>query len=575
MRVWRLTWLAVLLAGTHGSLAQVPPAAVPGLSGSPLERVTPLTPGVPTPQPGIQVPDAPATAPPPGAEAIFLTPRAVQVDGVTAYPAARIAELSRPLIGRRVAASEIFTLAQRIERMYRDDGYFLTLVFVPQQQVADGTVRIRVVEGYISTISIEGDAGPSRARIERILNRITESRPARIDEVERQLLLADDTPGTALRTVLRRGNTPGASEMVVQITHRQFDAVAATDNRGSRFQGPQQLYGTVGMNSLTRFGDRLEGQFFSTYTREQNYGQVNYYLPLTDSGLRLKLYGGAGTSYPDLDLAAIGYTNDLGIGGALLTYPIVRTRDQTLYVGAQMDFYNSRTSVSRGQDLGHVLQGQSDVRAFRAGFDGELRDAWNGLNRATLRAHKGLDIFNPTQPGNPTNDRPGSDPLFFKATGEISRLQGIWANESMSLNLLGVVSGQYSWDILPNSEKYYLGGDRLGRGYYNGEVTGDRALQTSIEAQFNFAMTNDLDQPESLIPIQLYTFYDLGWARNLSVNDIPSQRIASFGGGARIDFSERVTGEVEVTQLLERQINGAGNRALPQTWLFGRLIVRY
>lgn len=575
MRIGRLSWLGVLLAGVHGAGAQAPPRALPGLSGSPLERVSPLAPGVPTPPPGIQVPESPAGAPPPGAESIFLTPRAIVVGGVSVYPGSRIAELTQPLVGRRVAASEIFTLAQRIERLYRDDGYFLTLVFVPQQQVADGTVHIRVVEGYIGSIAIEGEAGPSRARIERILNRITESRPARIDEVERQLLLADDTPGTALRTVLRRGSAPGASEMVVQITHRAFDAVAAVDNRGSRYQGPQQMYGTVGLNSPTRFGDRLEGQFFTALTREQNYGQLNYYVPLTDSGLKLKLFGGAGTSYPDLALGAIGYTNDLGLAGGLLSYPIIRTRDRNLYVGAEVDFYYSRTSVGRGLNAGHVLQGQSDVRPLRIGFEGDLRDAWNGLNRATLRAHKGLDIFNPTQPDNPTNDRPGSDPLFFKWTGEISRLQGIWSTESWSLNLLGVVSGQYTWDILPNSEKYYLGGDRLGRGYYNGEVTGDRALITSIEAQFNFAMTNDLDQPESLIPIQLYMFCDLGWARNLSPNDIPSQRIASFGGGARIDFSRRVSGEVEVTQLIDRQINGAGTPTLPQTWLFGRLIVRY
>lgn len=575
LRIQHLAWLAVLVAGADGAVAQLPPNAPSGLSRPPLERVAPLAPGVSTPPPGLQLPESPAAAPPQGAEAIFLTPRRIEVEGVGAYPEARIAALTQPLVGRQIAASEIFTLAQRIERLYRDDGYFLTLVFVPQQQVADGLVRIRVVEGYISTITIEGDAGPSRARIERILNRITDSRPARVDEVERQLLLADDTPGIALRTVLRRAGAPGASEMVVQIAHAPFDAVAAIDNRGSRFQGPQQMYGTAGLNSPARLGDRLEGQFFTTLTREQNYGQLNYYLPLTDSGLKLKLYGGAGTSYPDLDLAAIGYTNDLGLAGALVSYPILRSRDRNLYAAAQLDFYSSRTQVARGADAGRVLQGQSDVRPLRIGLDGDLRDAWGGISRANVRLHKGLGIFNPTRPGNPTNDRPGADPLFFKVTAQVSRLQGIWSTEDWSLNVLATLSGQYTWDILPNSEKFYLGGDLLGRGYYNGQVTGDRGLIGSIEAQLNFAMVNDLSQPESLIPIQLYTFYDIGGARNLSSNDIPWQRISSFGGGARIAFSSRVSGEVEVSQLLDRQINGASTRTLPQTWLFGRLILRY
>lgn len=560
------------LAAPAGAQTTTPPS----LQGSPLERVTPLAPGLPTPAPAIVVPEAPATAPPPGAEAIFLTPRAIVVEGVSVYPEARIARLTQPLVGQRIAASEIFLLAQRIERLYREDGYFLTVVFVPQQQVADGQVRIRVVEGYISAVTIEGEAGPARARITRILNRITESRPARIAEVERALLLADDLPGTGLRTVLRRGSAPGASEMVVQLVRTPFDAVAAIDNRGSRFQGPLQSYGTLGLNSPTRLGDRIEAQFFSTLSRDQNFGQLGYSLPLTDSGLTLRVYGGAGYSEPGQDLRNIGYENKIGVAGMQLSYPIMRTRDLSLTARGGIDWYNSRTSVARAApNDGKVLQGQSDTRPLRFGLDGSLRDSWNGINTATFRFHKGLDLFNPTAPDNPRNDRPGSDPRFFKTTGEISRLQGVWATEALSVNLLGVVAGQYTTDLLPSSERFYLGGDRLGRGYYNGQVAGDRALATSLELQVNFAMVNDLDEPDSLIPIQLYTFYDLGWARSLSTNERTSTRIGSFGAGARIDFSQHVTGEVEVAQVLERDVGGANVRPVSQTELFGRLIVRY
>ncbi|MCC7284531.1 MAG: ShlB/FhaC/HecB family hemolysin secretion/activation protein [Acetobacteraceae bacterium] len=578
MRAAHLALAAALLM-SEAALAQraVPrQVAPPGLAAPPLERVTPLTPGVPGPPPGIEVPEAPAAAPPAGSETVFLTPRAFAVEGVTAYPPARIEQITAPLVGQRIAASEVFALAQRIERLYRDDGYFLTVVFVPRQEVADGTVRIRVVEGYIASIVIEGEAGPAKARIERILNRITESRPARIDQVERQLLLADDIPGTGIRTVLRRSASPGASDMVVQITHAPFDAVAAIDNRGSHYQGPQQAYGNVGYNSLTGLGDRLEALFFTTLDREQNFLQGNYIVPLTDSGLRLRAFGGGGRSEPGLDLRDIGYENQIGLGGLAVTYPLVRSRDRNLTLGADVNFYNSRTSVRRPYPLsGKMLQAQSDVRPLRFGLDGDLRDSWNGLNRFSLRFSKGLDIFNPTAAGNPRNDRPGSDPMFAKVNGEISRLQGVWAEENWSLNLLGVVAGQYTSDILPSSERFYLGGDRLGRGYYNGEVAGDRTIAGTLELQFNFAMINDLDKPESLIPIQLYAFYDVGGARNLSRFDIPWQRIASAGLGTRVEVSRRVGFEMEGTHVFDRQIAGPNMPLIPANWFFGRLIVRY
>lgn len=545
----------------------------PSVRGSPLERVTPPV-ATPAPLPSLVVPEGPAAAAPPGAETVFLTPTGFVVEGVTAYPPARIAALTQPLVGTRIPATEVFALAQRIEKLYRDDGYFLTVVLVPRQTVSDGQVRLNVVEGYIGSVTIEGEAGPARARLERLVGRITESRPARIDQVERWLLLADDMPGTALRTVLRRGNAPGSSDMVVQVTHRAADAVMGIDNRGSRYQGPLQIYGAAGLNAPTRLGERVELQFFSTGSREQNYGQLNYTVPLTDSGLALKLFGGAGQTRPDLDLRALGYVGNIGLGGAQLSYPLLRTRDENLYLRGGFDFFHSRTT--QGQPAGRKsLSAQSDTRSVRLEMEGDLRDSYNGYNTGLIRFSKGLDIFGATAPDNALNERAGADPQYFKTYAEFSRLQGLWANEQLSLNLLGVVAGQYSTDVLPAVERMYLGGDRLGRGYFNGQLAGDRALAGTVELQLNFLMTNDLVQPNEPIPVQLYTFYDAGTVRNLSVNDVASQRLNSFGLGTRIDFSSQVTGELEVTRRLKLDVAGANVKDLPEDSIYARLVLRY
>jgi hemolysin activation/secretion protein len=570
--------LAMACALASGLLASGLQAqtAPPSVRGSPLERVAPLAPA-PSAPPSLVVPEGPAAAAPPGAASVFLTPTGFVVDGVTAYPAARITALTQPLVGTRIAATEVFALAQRIEKLYRDDGYFLTVVVVPRQTVADGVVRLSVVEGYIGRVTIEGEAGPARERLERIVGRVTESRPARIDQVERWLLLADDMPGTALRTVLRRGNAPGSSDMVVQVRHVPVDAVMGVDNRGSRYQGPLQIYGFAGLNAPTRLGDRLELQFFSTGSREQNFGQLAYTVPLTDSGLALRIFGGAGQTRPDLDLREIGYVGNIGLGGAQLTYPLIRTRDENLNLRAGFDFYHSRTTVGLDPPpkAGKVLSGQSDTRSVRLEAEGDLRDRYNGYNTGLIRFSKGLDIFGATAPDNALNERPGADPQYFKTYAEFSRLQGLWANEQISLNLLGLVAGQYSTDVLPAVERMYLGGDRLGRGYYNGQVAGDRALAGTLELQLNFLMTNDLVQPNELIPVQLYTFYDAGTVRNLSPNDVPSNRLNSFGVGTRIDFSTQVSGEVELTRRLKLDVDGVNAKELSEDSIYARLVLRY
>jgi hemolysin activation/secretion protein len=56
------------------------------------------------------------------------------------------------------------------------------------------------------------------------------------------------------------------------------------------------------------------------------------------------------------------------------------------------------------------------------------------------------------------------------------------------VSIQGLAAGQWTNDILPQAEKFYLGGNRLGRGYYAGQVTGDRAWAVSMELQYNIAL---------------------------------------------------------------------------------------
>ena len=54
-----------------------------------------------------------------------------------------------------------------------------------------------------------------------------------------------------------------------------------------------------------------------------------------------------------------------------------------------------------------------------------------------------------------------------------------------SIALQGTLAGQWSPDVLPAAEKFYLGGARWNRGYYSGQVTGDTALSAALELQYN------------------------------------------------------------------------------------------
>src|SRR5262245_841608 len=297
--MWRQTG-AILLAMVLSAALPLSAAAqlVPPVLQAP--PVQPAPPQPPTTLPPDTIPAAPpgARAAPPGADKLFVTPTAIELEGATVYPPGVLEEMTRPLVGRRIAASELFALAQRIEAKYRADGYFLTTVFLPQQRVADGRVRIRIVEGYISNVVVEGNVGDVAAQAHRFLDKITLSRPANLRDVDRYLLLTQDMPGISMKAVLRPGKEPGSSELVAQLQRTPWDGLFTVNNRGSKFTGPQQGTLVVGTNSFTGLAERLEATFFTTFDKEQNFGQLTWSNYIGSEGLLVRAYFGRGSIRP-------------------------------------------------------------------------------------------------------------------------------------------------------------------------------------------------------------------------------------------------------------------------------------
>ena len=104
--------------------------------------------------------------------------------------------------------------------------------------------------------------------------------------------------------------------------------------------------------------------------------------------------------------------------------------------------------------------------------------------------------------------------------------------------------GQLSSSVLPPSEKFFLGGSELTRGFYSGEVTGDNALAWSLELQLNTGL--DLTAFSLPIPVtaQFYAFYDRGetW-ENQRID--PNARLSSVGLGVRVNVTRYTEFDVE------------------------------
>lgn len=565
--------MAVVLCGAAQALGQVAPLQTPP---QPLQRPAPAP-----PEPGvIPAPATPgSTTAPSGAERIPVSPTAITVEGNTVYSTADLDPLIRPLIGKTVSAADIFQLAGAIQRKYRDDGYFLATVVVPPQRVTDGRIRLRAYEGSIANVVVEGDVGPVIEQARAYLSKIGRGGQAvNLRDVERYLLLTEDIPGIKTKAVLRPGKQPGEAELAIELTRKAWDAYYALDNRGSRFTGPLQGFALGGLNAFTSAGERIEAMQFTTFSRESNYFQVNGSFLVGAEGTRLRAWAAKGFVNPSGPVAAIGYAGDLTLFGVGAMHPIIRSRQANLSVNASFEYYRSVVDANTGR------LNATDLRILRLGADGSYRDDFGGFNVASIRFGKGLGFLGASAQNDPLMARPGSDPAFFKVQAEIARRQAIWSNNNFALGVLGSLSGQMTGDVVPASEKFFLGGDRFGRGYFYGQVSGDRGLAASLELQFNVlvppggvgwsAPSSDLDMSRAL-PLQFYAFFDYGRAWNLLSTEVPAITARAVGLGVRASLLEHLTIEVEAVRRLDLKVDGAAATPLDPWAAFFKATARF
>jgi hemolysin activation/secretion protein len=546
--------LAVLLSVLGGpAVAQVPPQAPP--AGSPLPRVLPPEPpSVAAPAPA--APEQPARP----VRAVDVDVTSVAVEGVTAYDRAQLEAQARSLIGHAVPLARIEAARSEILRRYRNDGYVLSAVSVSID--AKGALRFLVTEGHIASVKLSADIGPAGIQVLRFLQRLTQKTPIDEATLERYLLLAQDVPGVTLHAVLQPvPGDPGALNLIAEVSRTPFSGLLTTDNYASRYTGPIESLLVLDGNSFTSLGERTEISLYHTWPNSQTFGQASSEIFIGDSGLRFRIYGGSGQTAPTGPLALEGYLGTTNVFGGVLTYPVIRSRTETLNVFGDLDAIESEVSVLADGQRGR--ESFDSLRILRVGADYARSDLLLGgdrgaVNAVSVRLSKGLTSLGASEDGGSLLPRTGEAIDFTKVDARISRTQTLFSPfPGATVALEGVLAGQFTNNTLPPAEEFYLGGLQYARGYEAGSITGDRALTSTIELQLNTSLDLSSFALADPVPVQFYGFYD--WAETWQHDPVSLQvRVASAGIGVRVTATHYAQVDLLAAARLNRYPTGSG-----------------
>ena len=475
--------------------------------------------------------------------------RQLLIQGKSIYDKRTFKPLYNKYLNKKLALGDIYEIAQKITNKYRNDGYILSKAIVPPQKIDNGVVYLRIIEGYIDKINVQGPIRGPRKLINQYKKKILKSRPLRTVDLERYLLLIDDLPGVRAKSVLTPSEEKSsATTMTLILADKAFEGHAGTDNRGSKFNGPYEFSGGLTVNSLLGDYSRagLNG-VVTSQTEELLFMNGFYDVPINFEGTRIFLSGSVSESEPGSSLKQFDINGDSSTITLQLIHPFLRSRAKNLTGYLGFTGRNSKTKI-----LGS-LDSEDRLRVMNLGFSYDYSDEYKGINLIRLGLSQGLNIFKATESGSSNLSRSQGKSDFTKLTGSFLRIQ----NLAPTWNLLGAASWQYSFDKLLASEEFGVGGAQYGRAYDSSEITGDHGIAFKVELQKAFRPAWDY-----LSDLQLYGFLDYGsvWNKVKTSTGAEQQDLISIGLGTKFNLTDSISGYLEINKPVSKDVAAEGNK---------------
>jgi hemolysin activation/secretion protein len=441
-----------------------------------IEQQRDLQPALPPPVKPPRDAPAPELQPQPG---MSVTVKAFTFAGNTLVDSKQLAEAVSAFLNRPLSFEELRRATDAVAAVHREAGWIVR-VYLPEQDVSEGTVLLQVVQARYGGLRFEGALAKHVQSAE--LQAHAEAgqvrgEPIKARALDRALLLADDLPGVSVAGTLAAGDEDGETVLVLRTTNELFiQGDVSLDNNGARSTGSERLSANLSINSPGGRGELVS--LSALHTRGSDYGRISITVPVGTDGLRMGLNGSSlhyklvkGSNAQVSDLKVKGSSGSLGLD---LNYPLVRSRTKNLYLSGGLEtksFYNEDINKNI-EDPKSYSEYETD--SLRLGLSGNSYDEFGvgGANTASLQllwgrlsmmtAHKQFDTL---------------DRSYRKLSYSLSRLQTLTAQHSLYLSL----SGQQTGQVLDSSERYYIGGPTSVRAYPASELGGDSGQLLNAE----------------------------------------------------------------------------------------------
>lgn len=498
-----------------------------------------------------------------------------QVEGNTLLAPAHVEALVAPFVGYKRNYGDIQKALEALENAYRASGYGTVQVYVPEQELTQGVVRLEVTEGVVGKITVNGNQHFDAANIRATLPDLQEGRAPNMRKLSENIQLANENPAKQIEVTLGVSEEEGKVDAKVNVTDEKPEKFIFTlDTTGSSATGRARA-GFAYQNANVGNSDQVLTLAYTMSPDKPKAVDVDIYsiayrVPFYSIGDSLDvIYGKSSVNAPISQATGFNLAGKGDVFGLRWNHYFPRRGEYTskLIVGLDYKHINT-TCTTNGVPTAidppagggasctpYTLRPLSLTYAGQRQSPGELLDYnvgiqhnWSLGNRytyTTLTGATGMDRYSMVSSGRQVPD----DFTYYKGAFNYMRaLPADWALRA-SINL------QVSQTALPSPEQIGIAGSTAVRGFNERAVAGDKGFYVNLEA-YTPELADLVGLPGSLKAIG---FYDFGRSRSYQVDRRNEKEwilfekagIASIGFGFRYSMGKDVSMKLDFARVVD------------------------
>lgn len=457
--------------------------------------------------------------------------------GNTVFSDTRIAQLLLPFEKRVITAEELQSAAEKITRLYINNGYINSGAVIPDQKATDGIIRIRIIEGKLDTIILSGNSTIKESYIKERILPDGGTVPLNINDLRQRLkLLKNDPHIENLHARLSPGSDPGSASLHINIIEAsRLRYGISVNNHASPGTGSYSVENSFAFLNLSGIGDLLSLE--TQFTKGLQMVSAGYSLPLTARDMIHIEACGSDSEVISKPFSSLDITGRSMLYALVYDHAFIQSINKLFEAEIRLEYYSSTTYLNnqRFSFSQNAENGRTTISAVKLSQD-YIRTSIDQVLAMRLTESVGTDLINPTSGQN------GSDGKFVSLKGQFQYLRRLQYRNSQ---LKFKCNFQLAADQLPPSERFTAGGAESVRGYRKYALDRDQGFETSLEFQIPLARQRlpkiSRKAGEGLISIA--PFIDYAKAGNFEAPHMP-ETISGAGLGILWDISKNITAEL-------------------------------